>query len=362
MGFIETIWSLRKPFQMSGLEFWGSVDNTDDPANLYDQSINGRDMTVVSNEPELQQNIINGIQSLYFDGTNNPLKFTDNFQFKHAFLVVAMEDEEFDGDQGILSALTTNGLLTGVDGEAVFEDFGYTTNFVYGKNYVDFANDNLEAPMNGRFAIIEIVCPAGLSLDGLQIGQHLADAGTKGKFWFNELIVFSVVKSYYTRQDIYHYFAEKYHLWKELADGTRIFPFSNNHQSPYAPVRYRIQSPPLPNGKFKMRIKGSKLQQYDFNFTNRRQGEALAVDKFETENFGSQFVVEHNSFYPPRRSNVYAVSDIEVSPRSVNLFDYRFTGRQVEVSQVLVEPTLLYLVQDGYFITIDGNFITVAGG
>jgi hypothetical protein len=64
MGQIETIWSLRKPFQMSGLECWVMADGTDDPAILYDQSINGRDMTVVSNEPELQQNIINGLQSL----------------------------------------------------------------------------------------------------------------------------------------------------------------------------------------------------------------------------------------------------------------------------------------------------------
>jgi len=358
MAKITTIWELRKPFQQGNLEFWGFADGTDDPTTLYDISGKERDMTVESNEPELQTNIINNLPSLYFDGTNDPLKFTDNFQFKHAFMVIKIEDLEFDGDQGILSALTTNGLLTGVDDSDLFEDFSYGTNFVYGKNYVDFPNDNLKAPM-GEFAIIEIVCPGGLSLDGLQLGQDREDTGKKGKFWFNELIVFSAVKSYFTRQDIYQYFAEKYHLWKELADGTKIFPFPNDHQSPYSPLRYRIQSPPLPNGKIKTRIKGAKLQQYSLNFNTRRQGEILAIDRFETDHFNENFVVEHNSFYPPRRSNVNSISSIEVNPRGVNLFDYNFTARQFELSQILVEIPQYYLAQDEYFITVDGGFIYV---
>ncbi|MBX7170140.1 MAG: PKD domain-containing protein [Pyrinomonadaceae bacterium] len=327
-------WSKIDLIPRANLLKWGNLDNAVDGTEVGDYSGNDRKMVCASSLPVLQSNVINGKPALYFDGTKNPIKFTGSFTAKHIFLVAAFDGASFTGNEGLLSGVAATSILRGNGATTTkFANLSIGSGFSYRKSYVTLAESNELAPMAGSFSILELTFPTGISLDGFQIGQDTSNTGRKWKGWYVEDLVYGVVKNYAERMRIYRYFAMKFFLWRELADGTKIFPFPNNHQSPFSPSRYKIQSAPLPNGKTKTRVKGSKLQNFEFGYTTRRQEESDAIDKFETDFFdGRTIAVENNSFYPPRMYNVVPTSDISVEPQGINLFGYKWTGRQADAN------------------------------
>lgn len=335
MARIETIWEKIKPFAIDRLEIWAMADGTDSASNLYDVSGNARNFSVGSTPPILQTNL-NGLQTIYFDGTKNPLSWTGTaFNLKHCFLVVAVEGNTFDAARGLLTGITTNPFLVGVNATDKFNDNGLGTNFSYKKADVAFANNNLKAPVASKFKIIEFVCPDGIDIANLQIGKDRNNAGTNLKGWVAEIICYSRRRGWHVRQQIYKYFANKYYLWRELSDGKLIFPFHNNHASPNKPIAPGlIRSKMVSSGRFKESRSGSILRSFDFGFEPRRQFEIDAISKFEEEVLGKQsFALENNSFYPPRRINVRMLGEgIEINPIGVNLFGYKFSAQQVDNS------------------------------
>lgn len=330
VGFL---WSKRQIVPVPDMLFWNALDEAEDATEIQDYSGNERNLTVASSAPVLQSDILNGQKAVYFDGTKNPLKFTENITLKHLFLIAAYDGATFTGNEGLISGVGAGSILLGNGaGTNKFANLGFG-DFVYRKNDVQLIESNQLAPVAGNIQILELVFPAGYSLDGIQIGQDITNTGRKWKGWWFEQIGYGAVKSWFDRMRVYRYFASKFHLWRELADGTKIFPFPNNHQSPFTPLRYKIQSPPLPNGKIKTRVKGSKLQAFDFNYATRAQYEADAIDEFETDYFdGRVIAVENNSFYPPRRLNIIPTTDISVEPFSISLFGYKWSGRQSDTS------------------------------
>lgn len=335
MAKIETIWEKRKPFSQQFLELWLAADSTDSNANLYDLSGKGRDFAS-SGGWALQSNILNGNQSLYNDNSKNPFTWAGTeFTAKHVFLVCKMDEATFSAARGLLTGATTNPLLVGTNAADKFADNSLGANFVYKKSYVDFANNNLKAPIStGGFKILEFVMKDGLSLSDLQIGKDRNNGSTNFKGWFSELIIFNWVRGWHGRQEVYKYFAEKYCLWRETSDGKNLFPFPNNHQSPFKTVPYVIRSQSLPNGKFKERRKGSVLQQFDFGFEVRRQSEILAARTFEKEHLGvKEFAAENNSFYPPRQVNLRMLDGVQKNPNSINFFGYQFSAIQTDETE-----------------------------
>lgn len=336
MAKLTTTWEQQKPFNLTGCKFWGAADNSSDGSRLYDLSGHG-DLVNGSNPPANFNYAETDTNLFYFDGTKNPLSRNGAVTLKHVFIVGAVDGAAFNGSAGLLSGVSGQEVLTGYPGQNYFSGSILPANTIYKKLDLGFTLATPFAPMAGTLAIIEMIFPTGLALNGLQIGQ--AGAHTTGKFkgWFGELICYSLRKGWHTRMDIYRYFAKKYFLFRELFGGVKIFPFPNNHASPHQPLRYKIQSPALPSGKIKTRVKGSKLQQYDFNYTVRRQDEIDAVEAFEDRYFdGRTIAVENNSYYPPRRVNIVPVSDVSVDPQSVNLFGYKWSGRQTDTSEEAV--------------------------
>jgi hypothetical protein len=254
-------------------------------------------------------------------------------------MVAAVEGATFDAARGLLTGAADNPLLVGSNGTDKFADNSMADNFVYRKSDVSFANSNLKAPVSGAFKIIEIVIPEGVDIGSLQIGKDRANSGTGFKGWFAELIIFSQRKGWHARHAIYKYLAEKYLLWRELSDGTLVYPFLNNFASPIKNRPYIIRSQPLPSGVYKERRKGLLLDQYEFGFSTRRQTEVLAARAFEQQVLGEKtFVMENNSLYPPRRVNIRMLGDgTDINPIAGNLFDYRFAAQQMNTTSVPID-------------------------
>lgn len=334
---VPFLWSKRQIVPVPDMLFWHALDEAEDATDIQDYSGNKRNLIVESSAPVLQSDVINGLPGVYFDGTKNPLNFTEDITLKHLFLITAFDGATFTGNEGLISGVGTNSILLGNGaGTNKFANLAFG-DFVYRKSDVELAESNELSPMV-NFEILELVFPTGYALDGIQIGQDITNVGRKWKGWWIEQIGYGAVKNWFERMRVYHYFACKFHLWRELSDGTKIFPFPNNHQSPFTPLRYKIQSPPLPNGKIKTRVKGSKLQAFDFNYGVRAQYEADAIDAFETDYFdGRVIAVENNSFYPPRRFNIIPTTDISVEPNGINLFGYKWSGRQSDTSMTKID-------------------------
>jgi hypothetical protein len=311
------------PFE--ALEIWAFASTTDDASTIYDVSGKGRDLTVASNPPTLQTVVKSN--SVYFSGTNNAYEMNSAITLKHIFLVVRIDEATFVGNRGLFGSSTQN-VLIGNNTTALFQDNGLGANFDYRLDDVAYADNAMSAPMN-QWGIIELVLPNGITFANLRIGN--LGVGFKGSF--AEIIGYSAIRGTLKRLEIYRELARTYQIWRRLPNGTPIFPFENNHASPFEFKPYVIQSKALPNGNYIERRKGVMLRGFDVAYGGvRRQREVDAVETFEIQNYGvSNVVLEDNSFCPPRQFTGRIFAPIQKQPQDIlNWWNYQMKFQQIE--------------------------------
>ena len=223
-----SIWSRMGIVPTTNLLKWGALDNANDGSEVGDYSGNDRKMLVDSSYPTLQTlSAINNKKALYFDDSKQPLVFSGTFTAKHIFIVAAIDETVFGNYKGLLTTLTKD-LLVGQSGTSKINPPANAIG-TYKKSFVEFSSEDYQAPMQGKFAIIELVYPAGIELDGIVIGQNKSDGALKLKGWYVEDLMYGEIQDDFSVRDIYEYFAIKFHLWrKKLYSSTElnVFPLA----------------------------------------------------------------------------------------------------------------------------------------
>jgi hypothetical protein len=258
----------------------------EDATQIGDFSGNDNKLAVASSAPVLQTDVINGKPGVYFDGTNNPLKFTTDLTLKHLFLVAKFDGATFTGNEGLLSGVAATSILRGNGNTTTkFANLAIGSGFVYKKNYVALTESTQNAPMNS-FAILELIFPSGISLDGIQIGQDTTNTGRKWKGWFIEQIGYGEVQDDCNRRSIYEYFALKFWLWRYKSDNYPYFPFVFNRSSKHRSTELAeiSEAEGLRGSDRVVRyLDDAPLHSYDLEFNYRFYLEYLATVQFLNE-------------------------------------------------------------------------------
>ncbi|HRH44672.1 MAG TPA: DUF2341 domain-containing protein [Pyrinomonadaceae bacterium] len=278
-------WSKLNLVPLKDSLFWNALDVAEDAASIGDFSGNGNELEVASSAPVLQTDVINGKPGIYFDGTNNPLKFEAEITLKHLFLVAKFDGATFTGNEGLLSGVAETSILRGNGAASTkFENLSIGSGYVYRKNFVTFTESTQNAPMNS-FAILELVFPDGIELDGIQIGQDLDD-GDKFKGWFIEQIGYGEVQDDCNRRSIYEYFALKFWLWRYKSDNYPYFPFVFNRSSKHRSTDLaEVSEAEGMRGSDRVvrYLDDAPLQSYDLEFNYRFYLEYLTTVQFLNE-------------------------------------------------------------------------------
>lgn len=205
-------WTDTNLIPLAGLEYWHALDNATSGASVTDFSGNNRHIAAASSAPVLQQNIINGKNAIYFDGTKNPLKnVTDTLLLKHIFIIAAFDGASFAGNEGLLSDTEDLPVLIG-NGAASVKFFDLNYDGVYRKNNTQYLESNQLAPINDSFALIELIFPDGLPFEGFQIGKDRDQADREWLGWFVEDMAYSRILTETERRRIFLYCAIKFAL------------------------------------------------------------------------------------------------------------------------------------------------------
>lgn len=279
-------WSKLNLVPLKDSLFWNALDVAEDATEIGDFSGNDNKLAVASSAPVLQTDVINGKPGVYFDGTNNPLKFTTDLTLKHLFLVAKFDGATFTGNEGLLSGVAATSILRGNGNTTTkFANLAIGSGFVYRKDFVTLTESTQNAPMNS-FAVIELVFPAGIELDGIQIGQDTSNTGRKWKGWFVEQIGYGEVQDDCATKAIYEYFALKFWLWRYKSDNYPYFPFVFNRSSKHRSTELAeiSEAEGLRGSDRVVRyLDDAPLHSYDLEFNYRFYLEYLATVQFLNE-------------------------------------------------------------------------------
>lgn len=320
-----SLWSKMNVVPLGALEAWNALDAATTGAAVADLSGKNRTLTAAANAPALQANVVNGYPGIYFDGTRDPLRFSGNTLFRHAFIVASFDGGTFTGNEGLFTDISTNPILVGGGaGSDKFLNLGQSQYGVYNylKNYQPFPEAGQIAPVANKISIIEVIFPPSLFLNGIQFGQDRGLTGRKWKGFFIESLIYSEVKTEGERRQIYSYLAMKFHLWRVAANNLNIFPFPNNQKTTGQTFTNNLESVSI-SGAYKGRSKSGIIRNFDVPFTTRRQVEFDAAEAFWIEN-RSKCVLDDCSFYPSRQFTGRISTPIERDPQSINNFGYKF--------------------------------------
>lgn len=286
LPFPESRWSKLNLVPLKDSLFWNALDVAEDATEIGDFSGNDNKLAVASSAPVLQTDVINGKPGVYFDGTNNPLKFTTDLTLKHLFLVAKFDGATFTGNEGLLSGVAATSILRGNGNTTTkFANLAIGSGFVYRKDFVTLTESTQNAPMNS-FAVIELVFPAGIELDGIQIGQDTSNTGRKWKGWFVEQIGYGEVQDDCATKAIYEYFALKFWLWRYKSDNYPYFPFVFNRSSKHRSTELAeiSEAEGLRGSDRVVRyLDDAPLHSYDLEFNYRFYLEYLATVQFLNE-------------------------------------------------------------------------------
>lgn len=207
-----------------GIIAWHGYDEvTSNNDTIDDLSPNARDLINASSPPVLTQNVINGYPAWYFDGTKNPLFFTGAISLRHTFILGSAQDASFSTYRGLLSGYTSGDVLVSEPSGTKFTDLGLGANYVYRKGGKVYANNDLQAPVNGQFALMEVQHPVGAqSLDGIQVGQQKTFTTRLWKGHFVEQVLYNRILTDAERMRLMFYFILKFNI--ETADMPLYFP------------------------------------------------------------------------------------------------------------------------------------------
>lgn len=320
-------WSTYLPMQ--SIAAWHSFEPGISGNNIvFDRSGNNRHISCdPANSPYLVGNILVDQPGWYFDGTRNPLVFNGNLQVKHLFFVATVSTPLFVLHEGLLTAPTGMPLLIGAGAGTnriwnLFNAAGIS-NYSYFKSDVSFAPNNQLAPMGNLFAVMELILPDGVDLNGIQIGQERANTAMKFNGFFVENQMYSTVLNKDQRRRIYDYFALRYHLWRKLSDGLNIYPFDPAHPVKVTPIEKMLQSESV-SGATTSRSKGSTKRLFDLDFPLSNQYELEAAVKFcnshRDENQECYF--QDKTVSPERLIKCKVNSRVKYDSVPINQFDY----------------------------------------
>lgn len=202
-------WTNTRLVPMSGLEAWHKYDAGVSGNNIvYDSSGNGRTIqTLTAPHPVLTSNVINGQPAWYFNGTTtSPFIYTGAVTAKHIFILASAADATFSTYRGLLSDSNPYSILVGESQTTKFYDYSATFTSTYRKSDVVYTATNQQAPVSGAFALIEIQIPAGLVLDGIQVGQQTNLTDRKWKGYFVDQLIYNRILTTAERRAVMLYF------------------------------------------------------------------------------------------------------------------------------------------------------------
>ena len=324
-----------------------------------DFSGNGRNLAVASgNEPLLAESPLNGQFGYYHDGTNDPLSYTGSVTAKHIFIIAAFDKLAFAGNEGLLSGVASGNVLTSKLTGDEFYSFG-SSGYSYRKADVPHALSAMKAPMNGEFALIEIIQgAAGTSLDGIRIGQQLGLTARRFQGWWLEAMIYSAEQAAFARYKLLTYVAMRYWLWPMTESGLYVFPFpSNKTRSLDLDSEFYLSEPY--EGDAKALLRGSNFGTYEWLFALRLQEEYLAAEQFFEQHYPlGHIIMRDHRIDPAREIESQITSPLREAGSEVTFrHNYRFETTEVEVEvldeEIAIPPTNWALMTNGG--TADAN-------
>jgi hypothetical protein len=183
----------------------------------YDQSGHNRDLIAAATAPVFTADLWRGQPGWVFDGSAKPLTYAEaGIAIKYAIIFAAAQETTFTVNRGLLSGVTSgNVLATKNDSSNDFYNFYPSSDVEYRKSAALFAEATMDAPTGLVPELIEWRRPTGVVMDGIQIGQQLADTARKWKGWFFESILYSEEPSATDLLRLRFYFNVKYGTWAQ---------------------------------------------------------------------------------------------------------------------------------------------------
>jgi hypothetical protein len=274
----------------SGLAGWHMFEEGVSGHNVIaDYSGNGRTLTCSpTNAPVVSAETgPNGQYSWYFNGTNTvPLAWSGSIGIHHAFVIASHEDAAFNENRGLLGSVTSGAdLLVSNSSGTTFFNFGFGT-LEYRKSGVLYAENNMQAPMGGQFALLEWKLPTGAALDGIQIGRQRDIAARIWKGRFCESLVYAAPLSDLDVERVRLYANIKYAQWENGLP----FYFPSDDLMQFKRSRFYAQPPNWEKvtdsfefedgGKTFNEVASIAPRRWEYDYLGRKPDEVIIFDEF----------------------------------------------------------------------------------
>lgn len=316
-------WKNMNVVPMADIEMWHQYEAGVSGHNIiYDYSGKNRTITCgAGNAPVLTPNVYNSQPGWYFNGSRDPLAWSGSVTLKHVFILMSLDEATFTTERGVLSGLTAGDILVTNSSGTYFYDLSADT---YRKSDVVYPAASQSAPVNGAFALVEIVYNAGVSMDGLQVGKQRTLARNHKGYFFEQL-GYSGIKNDFERLRIYRYFAMRYQAWPKVASGLNVFPFPADRVNGQELDREHYLSEPY-DGDLKALVRGDFKSGFECPFTLRIEPEYNAAVAFYKEHYPlTNFILRDYRYIDPRDTQVRFGSSVKEQGSNVTYrFNYTF--------------------------------------
>jgi|GEM_PF-2535882 len=336
---------LEKLIYRKNLEAWHEADQVTGVANggsvsvVPDLSGRGRTLVCSTSNPTYAANVINGLPAIEFDGSQNALAYSGSFVMRYAVIVAAYADATFPATgganeyAGLIAGINeaSNGLLVANPSSTKWFNFGYSGygSYIYRIRGVEHVESDLSAPMSNNLAVMEIIYPSGLGLDGIQIGHDRTFSNRKFKGRYLGSMFYSSVPLDQAITDIIEYWATKYLLWSRSSDGLDVWPFQPEWARPLPTAKPVLTSRSV-SQTVKSRSKGPLKQAVSLTFTARSQDEYDAARAFWDQHYpGTPIIYRDEAFYPARDRRMFITSDLNAQNNGYNDIDYTLNLEEV---------------------------------
>lgn len=173
-----------------------------------DQSGNSHPLVITGDvDPDGLQNNISTWQ-FNTDTTTGLMARAVSQTYYDIFLVLKCRGATFPRTSGVITGASVARVLIGTNGTTKFTDLSHT-NFEYRLNDVVYTQSNMQAPMN-TYGIVHLRFSAGKAIDGFQMGQDRAVAGTHAEIDVGDIILFTSLLPTYLKRELIEYLTVKY--------------------------------------------------------------------------------------------------------------------------------------------------------
>jgi hypothetical protein len=298
--------------------------------SFTDQSINQRHLIASSSYPTLQTNEINTTKDVVRFSASNPLKYTGAITFRSGWILAKYDagatfPDTADGYKGLLSGIAANAILSGKRNSELFQDQGFDY-FEFRSNDRIYSEDDdgvhePPAPMQA-YKLIFFRFWTTLTLDGVQLGQELANTNRK---WSGDVALVILSNQDLCESDIRDHseqIAAAYGL--TLAD---VFPYQADKRGKNSIVQLVNYYDP-PGGSRIAEVIDDPKQVMELSFTIRSVAEFKAARAFYRDHFPEvAFLYRNYDITPPEDTEGYFTSEFEAEGADQN-FSYGFAFRE----------------------------------